>query len=391
MTTSGSDSSNSSTFNTSKTWSATTANRAECLSAIARTTTMASSSQNQTQSTNQVANGASTTNPWASQIPYLQQGFNAAGNALSAATANGGNAPSNFTAQFTPQQLAAFSQQLGYGTNNNGISTSSANAGGALNSAGAPAVASGLYGLQNYQAPTAQSVANNTAMFANNPELAGMVQAANQPLINQAAQTQGAIDQAAAGAGNQNSSRTGVEAGLTNTALMQGEQANAAQIYGGAYNSGLSAAGNLANLQQQGQLGALSGLVSGGTGAVGTGVGANTGAVNQQGGLYGIANTGIQGQQQAAQAGLTNQLQAWQFGQQSPFAAVSQYMPLIQGNYGGTTNTTGTNVGQNYGTTTNYPSTLAQIGAGLGMGSSLFPSTGPNSGILNGLFGAGNN
>src|SRR5271166_3581096 len=154
MTTSGSDSSNSSTFNTSKTWSATTANRAECLSAIARTTTMASSSQNQTQSTNQVANGASTTNPWASQIPYLQQGFNAAGNALSAATANGGNAPSNFTAQFTPQQLAAFSQQLGYGTNNNGISTSSANAGGALNSAGAPALAWGFSALKTIQALT---------------------------------------------------------------------------------------------------------------------------------------------------------------------------------------------------------------------------------------------
>jgi hypothetical protein len=315
------------------------------------------SSQNQVQQTNQVANAttanASATNPWSVQSPFLTQGFSAAANALNAANAaNGPTSPTNFSATFTPSQMAAFQSQL--------------DTGGALTGAGAAGVGAGLSGLAGYQAPTAQGVLSNASMFANNPQLAAMVGAANQPIINQITQqTLPQIDRTAAMGGNSNSSRTGVAQGMAEEAEAQGMAANSANIYGNAWNSGLNTALGLANTQQQGTLGALTGLVGGGTGAVGAG---GT-----------LANSGSTGILAGNQAPLTNQLQAWQFGQQSPFAGVNQYMPLVQGNYGGTTTssgtTSGTNVGANYGTTTNNPSTLAQAGQWGGILSSLFPST----------------
>jgi hypothetical protein len=74
------------------------------------------------------------------------------------------------------------------------------------------------------------------------------------------------------------------------------------------------------------------------------------------------------GQNAAAQAALTNQLQQYQFGSQAPWTPIQNLMGIIgSNNWGGNTSTTGTS------TTTSTPSAWQVLGGLLGAAGSFMP------------------
>jgi len=316
----------------------------------------------------QDTNKNQTTNPWAPQAGYLTQGFGAASGALSQAQANAnGSTPPGFVAQFTPGQLDAFQTMLKYGTGNPQIAANSANAGGALTNAGAGATTGGLYDLSQWRPSTsAASVLSDANTFANNPAISGMVDAATRDArraVSEQALPQIARESAATG--NINSSRRGIAEGILQRGLAEKAADISSNLRGSAFDRGLTTATDISQGNDASRLGALSSLISGGNQAVGTGVGANSGAVGQQGALFDIAGKGITGSQIGSQAALDDALQRYQFGVNSPFAGLNNFWNIV-----GSNNWGGTSTGNS--TTTNNPSTMAQIGQAAGILGSLF-------------------
>jgi hypothetical protein len=95
------------------------------------------------------------TTPWAPQAAALTDAFGKAQTAYG--TASQAKAPTDFVAQFTPEQLGVFKSMLGYGSNTSTAGTSAT--GGALQTAGTNATTGALSGLGQYD-PTKL---NNTA------------------------------------------------------------------------------------------------------------------------------------------------------------------------------------------------------------------------------------
>lgn len=307
---------------------------------------------------------SSQTNPWAPQAGALTTAFQQATDAYGKSA--GAQAPTDFVAGFTPDQLKTFQSMIGYGSNNGAIPQSSADAGGILSGAGAAGAAGGLAGLANYKPTDMASILSDANAAANDPSIDGRIQAAMRD-ANRAA-TETALPQIARNAsltGNTNSSRTGVAEGIVQRGLADATADTSANIRGDAYNQGLATSLARAQGADSNSLGALSSLVNGGTSAASAGVNANSGAIQQQGGLYDIANAGGAGQQAANQAVLDNQQQKYQSQVSSPFDALQQFMQIIGSqNWGGST--TGTS------TSSSTPSTMDTIGKLMSAGGSLF-------------------
>jgi hypothetical protein len=312
------------------------------------------------------SNSTSTTTPWDVQTPFLTQAFQDASKAYG--QASGATAPTNFTAQFTPDQLGAFQNMLNYGMSAQPSASAASNAGATLTNAGAGATTGGLFNLSQINP---QSVADNNVAAANK-----YVAGQNIPATVDAAMVDArrnanenvlpALSREAAGTGNINSSRTAIAQGVVDRGLAEQAGSLSSQLRQQAYDNGL-------NLGQQGTNSALTaalGAVNGGNSAVGQGVNAGVGGINQQQGLFNIANGAIGNQNTAAQADLTNQLQQFQNQTNDPFAALVNFYNII-GNrpWGQTTNATGTTTQQD------TPSGMAQLGgiiSGVGSLASMF-------------------
>jgi hypothetical protein len=322
-------------------------------------------------STQQAQQGtkAENTAPWSAQAPYLSQAFQQATGAEQLAQQNGAaNAPSAFTAQYSQPMLDAFRQQLGYGTTNGSIPGSSAAAGSDLTGAGANAASSGLYGLAGFQPQGGtQSNIDAATAYSNNPAISGMVDASMRDAVRNANEVvMPGMARASAASGNINNSNNAVQQGILERGLGDKAADISSNLRGNAYQSGLGLAEQNSEAQNQNLLAKMTGLVSGGNTSVGTGVNANTGAVGQAGGLFGIANEGSKGLLGGEQAGLDNQKQAYSFGVNSPFDALNNYYGIV-GNRAWGSNSTGTST-QN---TTNTPSTLDTVGKIMGLGGAL--------------------
>lgn len=295
------------------------------------------------QSTSQSQSGSSQTqnNPWAPQQNYLLQAFSGAGNAL------------NNSSQYTPEQLASFTNQLNYG-NNMSTPTSSANAGNVASAVGAGGLANGLYGLANFtpQGSTASNIANAN-QYAAGQNIPGQV-AADMQIANTEANyvTNPGIDATAAGSGNENSSRDAIEHGLVQTNLAQTANNDAVNLQNQAYSTGLGLSEQQSESQNQNTLASLLGQTSGGANGINAGTNANTGSVGQAGGLFNIANAGAAGQNN------------------DPYQSLQDFYNIIgANNWGGTSNTN--SVGTSNGQTTSTPSTMAQLGGWINMAGSL--------------------
>jgi len=209
--------------------------------------------------------------------------------------------------------------------------------------------------------------------YAGNAPIAAMTKAAMQPAVDTANYvTNPGIDQSAAGAGSISGSRDAIEHGLVTKGLQTDAANIGANLTGQAYSTGLGLAQQNSQANNTNALTALMAQLSGGTAAANSGTAANANSVSDASGLFGIANSGIQGQQAAAQAPLTNAQQSFTANTQDPFAALHQFYNLIgANNWGGQTQGTG------HSTTTSTPSMLSVIGGGLGTLGSLLPAPKP--------------
>lgn len=307
-------------------------------------------------------NSSSQTTPWAPQAGALTDIFGNAQNAYN--TANGAKAPTDFTAQFTPDQLATFRSMLDY-TNGNQTPSTQVNVGNQVAGAGANGVSQGLYGLANFNPSAANnpgSLINAATQFANGQNIDAEVANSMLPALQQARDvTLPGIEQNAATSGNTNSSRTGIADGLVQRGLAEQASNLGATLRNNAFSTGLQLASNNAASNNQLSLGALSDMLNGGNSAVGTGINAGTAGINNQGTLFSLAENAGQGQQAADQAKLTNEGQQYNAAVNDPYAALNNYFNIIGSkSWGG--NTTGTQTGTQEST----PSAWSVLGGLLG-------------------------
>jgi hypothetical protein len=303
------------------------------------------------------------TTPWAPQAAALTDAFGKAQTAYGQASQ--AKAPTDFIAQFTPDQLGVFKSMLGYGNNTSTAGTSAT--GGALQTSGTNATTGALSGLGQYD-PTklnnTDAITSAANKYVDGQNIDSQV---NNAMLNarQTARdvTLPQIEQNAAISGNSNSSRTGIAQGLVERGLAQQATDLGATMRGQAYKDGLSLASSNANANNANSLGALTGAAAAGTSAANSGVNASSTAIGDQGNLFNLAGAGATGGQQAQQANLDNQQAQFQSGTTAPYAALQQLMGIIGSNNWGS-NTQGTS------TTTKTPSAWETIGGLVGAGTS---------------------
>jgi hypothetical protein len=301
-----------------------------------------------TSSTKDTSTTGNTQPGFAPQSAGLTTAFNGAQNAYGQASQ--AVAPTDFTAQMSPAQLAAFNQMIQQGGN---LSTPNqqAQTGSALQNSGVAGVNGALSGLSNYNAGGTNNTASQVAsanQYVAGQNIPAQVAAAMQGATQTANDvTMPGIEQNAAGTGNTNSSRTGVADGIVQRGLAEQSANLNGSLSGTAFANGLNLAQQTAQNNNTNNLGALSTAGNIGNTAANTGVNAGTASVNNQGALTNEAATGGAGLTAADQANLTNQEQQYQAQTQDPYAALNGLMGIVgTNNWGqtstGTSNTTST-------------------------------------------------
>ena len=220
---------------------------------------------------------SSTKDPWAPQAAALTGAFNDANSAY--AKSSTATAPTDFTAQFTPEQLATYHTMIAQGGDTT-AATNAANAGTALTGAGTTATTGALSGLSNFNASNANNP--DSLVAAANKYVGGQNIDAqvNDAMLNarQTARdvTMPGIEQGAALSGNTNSSRTGIADGLVERGLAEQGANLGASLRSTAFQNGLTLAQQQAAGNNTTNVGALTGAASAGTNAVNSGVNAGT-------------------------------------------------------------------------------------------------------------------
>jgi hypothetical protein len=303
--------------------------------------------------------------PWSVQQPYLQQAFGQAQTNLNNANATQYNGQQ--VAQFSPEQLALFKQMTGYGGDNSGASTSSA-VGSNVANAGAGALTDALSGLNGFKpSGSTQSNIDAATAYANNPATDGMIDASLRDArrsVSEQALPQ--IARSAATSGNSMSSRRAISEGIVERGLADKTADVSSQIRGQQFNNGLQLAQQQSATNDSAILDALKSSASAGGNAVGTGVGAIGSGIQQQGGLFDIANAGATGSgQQNTQNQIDNAKGMSEYGNNTASQALQNFFNIIGSNqWGGTSSGTSTQ--------TSTPSMWSTIGSGLGLAGSLF-------------------
>jgi hypothetical protein len=310
--------------------------------------------------TTQTTNSQSSSTPWKPQAAALTDAFQKAQSAYT--TSSQAQAPTDFVAQFTPDQLATFRSMLGYANGNTSPATTSAT-GTALQTAGTNATQGALSGLSNFD-PTklnnTQSIIDAAKQYADGQDIDAQTRKATQQARETVRDiTLPGISQNAAISGNTNSSRTGVAEGLVNRALAENVADTRNSLYSNAFANGLNLASSNANANNASTLGALSSAAGQGTNAENSGVNASSAGINDQTNLFSLANAAGTGEQNANQADLNNQQAQYQSLVSSPYASLQQLMSIIGSQKWGQ-DTTGT------ATQSTTPSAMSVIGGLLG-------------------------
>jgi hypothetical protein len=305
------------------------------------------------------------TQPWSVQQPYLQQAFGQAQTNLS--NAQGNTYTGQQVAQFSPEQLALFKNMTGYGSNSAGADASTA-AGIGVAGSGSSALQSALTSMEGYKpgGGTESNIAAATA-YANNPATDGMIDAAMRDArrsVSEQALPQ--VARSAATSGNTMSSRRAISEGLIERGLAEKTADVSSNIRGQQFDRGLALAEAGRTADNSAMLDALKSRASAGNAAVNTGVNAIGSGIQQQGGLFDIANAGATGSGQANdQNKIDNAKGMSEYGNDAAAKALQQFMSIVGGQNWGS---------QSQGTTTqtSTPSMWSTIGSGLGLASSLF-------------------
>lgn len=315
-----------------------------------------------------------TKDPWAPQIPYLEQAFNTASGIYNQGAGNLYNGPQ--VAQFTPDQLATAQRMVGYG-NNSAPAASTGAAGTTLTSAGTNGVTDALNHLASFKpGGGTQSNIDAAGLYADNPYISGQVQAAMRDSINNA--NENVLPQIARNAeagGNINSNRTAIANGIVQRGLNQQAGDISANLRGNAYNTGLQLAEQNSEATNNNILDAFKSLGAIGGDAATTGVNANTASIGQQGSLFDIANQGGATEQAANQAQIDNNKATNEYSTDRLNQLLAQMFGVVGGTgYGGTQTGTGTS------TVEKQPGALSIAGGVLGgLGSFMLPGSGGTS------------
>lgn len=316
-----------------------------------------SSSQQQTTS--------SSSSPWAPQASALQTAFTGALNALPKSSS--AVAPTNFTAQMTPEQLSVYNTMLGAGTGALPAVAGQINTGTGLTAAGANGAEGALSSLGGFD-PTKLNNTGSIIDAANqyatgaNQYVPAAVRAAMQGATEEARDvTLPGITAAAAGTGNINSSRSGpggIADGLVQRSLAEQAGNLTGALENQNYQTGLNTAETAAQSNNAGLLTALSSALNGGGYLSNSGANVTNSGVGNEGTLLSQALTGSSGPQLAEQLNLQNQLQRYQTQLQAPYAPLQGLMSIIGTNNWGSNSTS---------TQTSTPSALSTIGSLMGM------------------------
>jgi hypothetical protein len=302
-------------------------------------------------SDNKTGKTNSTTSPWSVQQPYLKTGFNSAaglyGKYLDQPWYQG-----QLYAGMNDMQQAA-----GYGAGQYSMGQGMTLAQGMVNDSQPYLAQSGNFlNAANRAAnfnpadPTQQNI-NNAGQYANNPYLNGAIDAASRDVTrNLTEDVLPGINRQASGAGNTNSTRTGIAEGVALRGAQDRIGDISSTIRADAYNSGL-------NLSEQGRQANMQGYLSSqgqGLDALNTAVGRGMDLRNQ--GMQGTVNMydllGRAGGQfqQDSQGYADANYQRWQGQYNQPWDLLSRYMGAVGGqNWGSQTQSSTSKPGSTMG------------------------------------------
>jgi hypothetical protein len=271
--------------------------------------------------------------PWKKQAPYLNYGFDQAQqlyNMFKGQQPYGGSlySPMNPLQQAGSWGLANYSAGQGQDLANAAAGASTA----ALSSGQQFGQNAQNIMTQSQQDPT-QQIIQNAGSMADNPYMNGMIDAASRDVVRNLNENDlPDLNQTANMSGNTDSSRTGIAQGILQRGAADRVGDIAANLRGGAYNSGLSQASTNYQNGVANQLGANSQVGS----ALQTGLGGAQGAQQMgQGNYAAIGQAG--GTFQNDEQGMLNAaLQKWQMANQQPWQNLNNYWNVVGGQgYGG--------------------------------------------------------
>lgn len=289
------------------------------------------SSSNQADAAKSAAEAANS--PWSAAQPYISGEFKNAQDALHAAQGMGTYSGER-VAGLNPYQTQGANQTAAW-ANGNGQNTANQffNTGMGMTGAGS-AYGANAQGLLNTAqgANPMQGFIDAGSQLANSSTTQGMIDAANLSVsrdLNESQLPTLAVN--AAGAGNTDSTRTGVAQAIMQSHAQQNMLANAQQIQGQMFNTGMAAAQNQYNANQQHALDANQQVGSAfqmGNQALLNGQQANGNNFDQLNAAGGMFQNQQQNQDQAA-------YQKFQEDQTTPLNLIGQYMNVINGKWGG--------------------------------------------------------
>lgn len=277
-----------------------------------------------------------TSQPWSEQIPYLTYGFGQAKDLYQQAAQN---------PVYQGQRVAAlnpFSSNIAnmvggyaptsFGYGQNALSQGSQVAGTGSSFAGN---AADLYSRYTGIDPT-QTILNNASQYANSPYAQGMIDAASRDVTRNLYENQlPTLAKAAAGSGNTNSTRAGVESAIAQRGAADRLADISSTVRGQLFNTGLQQAQSQFNQNLTNSLAANSQLAN----AYGTGLNAQLQGQQMVGNAFDQGTAAGNVFQNQNQNELNAEMQKFQEQQNNPMDLLSKYMGLVQGNYGGTTTT----------------------------------------------------
>jgi hypothetical protein len=354
--------------------------------------TTSSNTENQSALTNQNTSGVNTQNSstWAPQANALIEAFKEAQRVYGQQSQ--AQAPTNFVAGLTPEQIATYNKMVSAG-NDTSASSALANTGGALASAGTNGVQGALSGLSGYDASktnNADSLVADANKYVAGQDIDAQVRNAMLTATQTARDvTLPGIEQHAATSGNTNSSRTGIAQGLVERGLAQQSADLGATLRSNAFKDGLSLAQTQAAANNTQNLAALTSQGSLGNTAANSGMSGISSSVDSLIKSLGLSGTGGAGLQSGNQADLTNQLQQYLTAQSAGSVPLDNLMKIIGSQSWGQSSTgtnTGTTTGSNVQTGTQSGSS-AMTGSTTGTGHSVEESTPSAMSIIGGLLG----
>lgn len=327
--------------------------------------------------TSSVVNNIASSVPWATQAPFLKTGFE------SAAANYAGNKNSPFFqgglyAGLTPQQIAAITGSTNFATGQ-GHDLAQRFLGGAqgLLGQGDQFINSANRLAHFNPADPTQGNIHNAGLYANNPYMNKMVDAASRDVRrNLTEDVLPGINRSAVGGGNVDSSRTGIAEGIALRGAQDRIGDIGAQLRGNAYDQGLSHAIDERQTNQSARLNALASGAGFQDQAYGRGMDTTTQGIQQVLNNYDVMAHGGELQQGNQQGLLDEAFKKWQGGDSRAYDLLNRYMSTVGGDQWGKT-TTSTTPGQSGSLMDIFKGSLTGAQAGLGLYKDL-------SGIFNG-------